>query len=295
MTLVPPTAADAQVRSNGHNGVQFRPCYPPRHTCGAPLQHDLLLWTYQHPLATMKQASVELHKSYPLIKMTAIRLRRRPDYAFVCPFCFSPSRFNHVCTACGVEFNGHSQQARVEFDSQSPVHTILPGRGLGSSLSFEEYQKLARLTISHSEKEALTSPQVNKLINNLAAVMKQQGSGKEDSLIKSIKSDILQALKEACPDDQVSDAAAVMVEEEVREFRLRYQLGHAPRGLRESIGRRVIARLGILHPELKGKLKLPGPARKLKKRVTVLPREAVNTPDSTFEVEHEGVLPGEAS
>lgn len=291
MTLAPHSSASAQIRADRYNAPQFKPCYPPQHTCGAPLQHDLLLWIYLHPSAMLKHAADDMNKKYSLITKTAHKLRSRHDYAVLCPFCFSPARSNHVCSACGVEFYGHSTQARVEFDSQSPVHTLLPGQGLGSSLRFYEYQKLARLSISGAERETLTSSQANKLVNNLAAVMKQQGNGKEDSLVSSIKSDVLQALKETCPDDRISDEASSIVEDEVMEFRLKYQLKHTPHGLRESIAARVIGKLEVLHPELRGRLRLPERTSKRKKETTRLPpKPSALEPAFDFEGEEHGLL-----
>jgi hypothetical protein len=259
----------------------------------------------------LKQAAEEMHKPYSLITKTAHKLRKRADYRVLCPFCFSPGRIDHAggvggiasdatedsscCVTCGIEFDGRPRR-EVDFDLQSPVHTLLPGRGLGSYLKFSEYQKLARLSISGSEKETLTGSQVNKLVNNLAAVMKQQGNGNEDSLVSHIKSDVLQVLKETCPDDRISDEASSIAEDEVREFRLRYQLKHTPHGLRESIAARVIGKLEILHPELRGRLRLPEHTSKHKKETTRLPpKPSAAASDLDFENEERGFLGSEGN
>jgi hypothetical protein len=139
------------------------------------------------------------------------------------------------------------------------VHRILEGKGLGSEVKVSDMRRILR-----PGNASLTWYEVNGRAMRLKANLRNNEARLEDSLAKAIKSDVLQALKESCPDDQVSDVAAKIIEHEVREFRLKYAgLSPNPKGLREVTGRIVLARLEILYPQMRGKLQLPEHTKKV--------------------------------
>jgi len=237
-------------------------CTGQPHTCGAPLQHRLFRWRHEHPAAPLKDAAKELHTTPGAAWKTWHKLVHRPDFARLCPFCFSPSRGEDgYCHTCGAEFSGHLRVGvgvggvKPDFESQSPVHRLLPGKGNGTYLSRADYRMLARAQVGEAEWGTLTPDERKTLINNLAAAMRQGDGhdGEEDDVVKEIKSRVLQALKEKCPADHVSDEAATMIVNEVAAFRAHYPI--LPRNLgwfRDSLTRIVLSRLELEYPRLKG-------------------------------------------
>ncbi len=205
-----------------------------------------------------------LHTSYGTVKVLWHKLKHRGDFARLCPLCLNPSRLNGGCSTCGAEIDHNSGQTSASYDTQSPVHRILEGKGLGSEVKVSDLRRILR-----PANPSLTSYKVNGRAMRLNATLRNSERRREDPLARAVKSDVLQALKEACPDDQVRDIAARMIEHEVSEFRLKYAgLSLNPKGLREATGRIVLARLEILYPQLRGKLQLPEYTRRKVSRLT---------------------------
>ena len=120
--------------------------------CEAHAQHRLLSIRFFHPSASLKDASVELKITYSYAKVLWGRLRQRSDFGKLCPLCFAPGFLPEGCQRCG--FEAGSPEVFEETETQaaqdpkkgwvSPVHKILPDRGLGSYLTVGNYATLAR-------------------------------------------------------------------------------------------------------------------------------------------------------
>ena len=124
-------------------------------------------------------------------------------------------------------------------------------------MRWSDYRMLAKAQIGETEYDSLTSDGRKALINNLAVAMKQHdghdGEDGEDPLVRGVKASVLQALKEFCPADHVSDEAASMIEREAAAFRAHYPvLPKSLKWFRESLVTIVLSRLELEYPSLKG-------------------------------------------
>ena len=228
--------------------------------CGAHAQHRFLSYRFFHPSATLKDASVELRISYNYARLLWSRLRKRKDYGKICPICGLPAladvpslsggTLSRTCRNCGFE---PGEDLVLEEDPaaqhpvngwSSPVHRILPDRGLGGRLTTGNIATLARRTMYHGEKIDL--PLIRKHASNLSHMTEV----KEDNLTKGVRSLVLQELKSTYPDDGVSDLAARLISEEVRTFRSSYPRLSAPKGLKEQLASNVMRRLELMYPRL---------------------------------------------
>jgi hypothetical protein len=211
--------------------------------CGAHAQHRLYSFLFFNPSATLKDASEALHISYSNARLLSTRLRRRKDFGRLCPLCFAPRFYSGSCQNCGFMVDGQPHTTEADFDATSPVHRILPDRGLGGSVSVSNYASLAR-TLYSGEK--LPPARLRKHARNLSHLAEPR----QDSLLKAIDSDLLEVLKLRYPDDGVSDMAARLAADEVRRFRRNYPALTAPKGLRRQLVDNVLRRLELLYPQL---------------------------------------------
>ena len=220
--------------------------------CRAHAQHRLLNYRFIHPSATLRDASEELHISYSYARWGWARLRRRKDYleGRLCPNCFSSAFANGVCHNCGFEAGedlvlGEDPAALHPVKGwSSPVHSILPDRGLGSRLTTGNIATLARRMMYNGEK--VDAALLRKHASNLSHLTEV----KEDNLTNGIRSLVLQELKSSYPDDGVSDLAARLIVEEVRTFRVNYPQLAAPKGLKGQLASNVMRRLELMYPRL---------------------------------------------
>ena len=74
---------------------------------------------------------------------------------------------------------------------------------------------------------------------------------RQDPLLKSVRSSLLQALKEIFPSDEVSDMASKLASDGVRTFRMDYPMLIAPKGLSDQVVQNVLRRLELLYPQLR--------------------------------------------
>ena len=250
LTLVPPPLADARIRANGHNGRKG-PCEPPfKHSCKAPGQHNLFWWKWAHPGVPLKFAAQDLHLSYNAVCVTHSRLTSREDHDRLCPVCFEAARYDHHCTSCGVEFVTPSVGRQVH-DESSPVHLILPGDGKGTYQSDTDLRRIAKMY-----NPGMDSYGLNLIVGDYKNHTRP-GSA-DDPLELAVKSKVLQALKGIWPPDEVSDMAARLVENFVREMRQRFPtMPMKPKWAIEPTAKAVLARLSQLYPQLPPALREP--------------------------------------
>jgi hypothetical protein len=123
----------------------------------------------------------------------------------------------------------------------SPVHRILPDRGLGGHLSSSNYASLARKMYVG---ETLSPLLLKKHAGNLSHLAEVR----EDALLKAVRSDVLQALKSNYPDDAVSDLAARLVVEQVRRWRADYPMLSTSKGVRAQLVANVLRQVEQFFP-----------------------------------------------
>jgi hypothetical protein len=211
--------------------------------CKAHAQHRVYQWLYFHPGASLAASAVALHISESNARMIATRLRRRSDHGRLCPLCFASAFYRGACQKCGFEAGADVQPVTLDFESQNPVHRILRGDGLGSELTTSNYAALARKMY---QRDKLPPGLLRNHGRNLAHLAEP----KDDSLLRAVRSDLLEELKRSYPNDGISDMAAKLATQEVREFRARYPLLGSPKRLREQVVGNVLARLRLLYPTL---------------------------------------------
>ncbi len=211
--------------------------------CRGHSQHKLLAFLFFYPGATLKDASGELHFSYAYTRLLATRLGRRKNRDRLCPICGLPSFFSHSCESCGFTVNRSSSATTVDPNASSPVHRLLPDRGLGGHVSRSDFASLARKMY---RGEDLSPAQLRRHAANLSHLVEPR----YDRLLSSILSKVLQELKATYPEDEVSDVAARLAKEEVRNFRMNYPSLKAPKGLCEQLFKNVLRKLALLYPRL---------------------------------------------
>lgn len=229
------------------------PYYGQRCSCGAHSQHRLLAFRFFNSGATLKDASEALHFSYGYTRLLATRLRRRKDRDRLCPLCGSPTFFSNSCESCGFTAGADSPTAAIDPEASSPVHRLLPNRGLGGYVSRGNYVTLARKMY---RGEDLSPAQLNRHAANLSHLVEPR----QDRLLVSVLSRLLQELKADYPEDIVSDVAAKLASEEVKKFRTNYSSLRAPKGLCEQLVSNVLRRMEVLYPRLPRQVQHRNPA-----------------------------------
>jgi hypothetical protein len=94
--------------------------------------------------------------------------------------------------------------------------------------------------------EDLSPAQLKRHAANLSHLVEPR----QDRLLVSVLSKLLQELKANYPEDVVSDAAAKLALEEVKKFRMNYSSLRAPKGLCEQLVSNVVRRMEVLYPRL---------------------------------------------
>lgn len=195
--------------------------------CGAHRQHRLLRYLWANPRAPQAAIAHELKISESNVREGLWRLRQR-NLSRTCPECFAPKLFGGVCQNCGFEPDAPSLPIEVMPDSQSPTNHLHAGNLLGS---VTDYKAVG--------------------FTNAAVILKRKIEGSlEDPLVAGVKSDVENELKRDFPEEAITDEAGRLVIKEVAEFRARYP-GLRPKGLRMQIALNVMARLRLLHPQLR--------------------------------------------
>ncbi len=165
------------------------------------LAHKVFRLKWDNPASSLKQIAHDLHATYSATSRAWERLRKREDFPRLCPICFEAKRYGLICHHCGAELD-QAMPLAVDFDSQSPRHSIQPKNGLGSET---DYYHLRFLTNS------------GRVVKNQAEIDRTR-----DNALERSKSDLLQWLKGSTPKADVTEAAARLLAKEFNEFHTRY-------------------------------------------------------------------------
>lgn len=160
------------------------------------------------------------------------RLRKR-NLAVTCSECMKEKVFNGVCENCGFEPDAPVLPLEVMADSQSPTNHIFPGNSLGSDVDYQALRKAGAFT----SNEQVVKRWINSTI--------------EDSLLRGVKSDVLELLKSSFPNEKVTDEAGRLCVKETVELLSRYPKLETAKYARAAIVQNVLARLKLLHPQLR--------------------------------------------
>ena len=105
---------------------------------GKTTQQKVFYLRFFHPEFSLKDISLELGLTYQATTKAWERLGARHDVARLCPICFTENFDGTVCHSCGFEHREDFGPPAFEDDHHEQVHTILPGRGLGSDINYDE-------------------------------------------------------------------------------------------------------------------------------------------------------------
>ena len=202
--------------------------------CGAHRLHAVFRFAWENPSASRKDAARALKLSLVNVKGAYHRLRQR-DLTRTCPECFRPALLCGVCQNCGFEPSAPVLPIFVSPDSQSPTNNLHPGNELGSEV---DYSALG-------------------FVNHGLVLKRRIERGIEDSLTIGVKSDVENELKRTFPSEAITDEAGRLAIKEVLEFRARYPALASLKNLRRQLASNVIARLRLLHPQLRQVTKIP--------------------------------------
>lgn len=223
MTLESPPRTDAQNRPQIHN--------PGKNTL-----HRVYRFQWSHPSASYQEIASALHISKNYVKVTVYRLRKL-DLARRCPECWADSLAGGVCQACGFEPAAPNVPLEVRFDEQSPTNSIHEGNQLGSMIGkLGDYDQLG----------------LKGMYPNDGLLLKRRmDAALEDPLIRQVKSEVMEWLKEYYPPEAITDYAGKLCVKEVVEFRTNYPKLARSKNLRKQLAIRVVARLRFLYPALR--------------------------------------------
>jgi hypothetical protein len=146
-----------------------------------------------------------------------------------CPECFREKLFQNVCQNCGAEPSAPNIPREVNFEQQGPANRLQPGNGLGSVTEYRE---------------------VGFESNPVIISRRMERDSSEDSLIKNVKSDLMDWLRNSRSRESVSDLGARLVEKEVIELKARFPLLETSKNARRQVFENVKARLTLLYPFL---------------------------------------------
>jgi hypothetical protein len=169
----------------------------------------------------------ELHLSLSNVKKSLERLRRK-DLSRLCLECFAPCLYNGVCEGCGCEPASPDLPLEVNFDQQSPTNSLQAGSELGSEV---DYRGVG-------------------FTNHWMILKRRIDSSLEGPLLRGVKSDVMNELKEYYPAAIVPDFAGKLCIKEVAEFRARYPLLAVSKNVRKQLAQNVIRRMKLLYPSL---------------------------------------------
>jgi hypothetical protein len=211
--------------------------------CRAHSQHLVFRYLWDHPSTRLKAVAKEVRLTYLAVRLARHRLMIKDNLHDYCPICFTPSLQGLVCTNCGAELDRPQVPTEMPFDSQSPVHSIQPGGGLGSHADYDLRGLVSRDSAGKvTSRLRLTYGGVN---------IKHLLETSDDPLLERSKSLLWEVLKGPAPPDDVVEQASRLLVKEVREFEFRYPeliSGHKVAGqLVQNVLRLVVLR----YPRLK--------------------------------------------
>lgn len=182
--------------------------------CGAHSQHLVFRYLWEHPSTRLKAVAAEVGLTYLAVRLARHRLRMTGNLYLYCPVCFTPSLLGLTCGNCGAELDRPQVPVEASFDSQSPVHSIQPGSGLGS---YNEYDQRG-LVLKTSTGKVVSRLRLNYGGTNIKHLLERA----ENPLLERSKSLLWEALKgPALPDGVVEQASRLLIKE-VKEFEYRY-------------------------------------------------------------------------
>ena len=201
---------------------------PRRCGCSAHTQHRVLRYKLANPSAKQKEIAQDLHLTLAGVKMALSRLKRR-DLSRVCPECFGSRVLNGVCEECGCEPALPVLPLEVRFDQQSQTNSLHAGSELGSQV---DYRGVG-------------------FVNHWTILKRRMESSLEDSLLRGVKSDVMQHLKEFYPSEAITDYAGKLCVKETVEFRARYPKLATSKNVRRQLAENVIRRLELLYGQFR--------------------------------------------
>lgn len=222
------------------SNLAIKPAAPCR--CRSHAQHVLFQWLWHHRGGTLKAAAAELHLGYATVRMSSTRLNRRKDLHLRCPECFAPTLRSLICTRCGVEFDLPTVPIEHYFDlqdvSESSVHTIQPGGGLGSATAYEGGKDAQ----GHWRPLKMTYGGSN--VRNLV-------ERPDDPLLERAKSQLWQELKEVMPEDGIEEEATRLLVHDVNEYRTKYPRLVRGKNLSQQLVDNVLDLMRLRYPALR--------------------------------------------
>jgi hypothetical protein len=208
--------------------LNVEPAYPRGCSCGSHAEHLVFRWLWGNPSGSLKDAAKDLHISHEAAKQRSSRVKKRSDISKRCPECFKPSLEGLFCRNCGAELDVPRLPDGVRFEETSPVHSIQPLSGLGSSTDYRS------LGLSYGAQN------VQHLVERPA-----------DPFVESCKSKLWEELKGTMPPDSVTEEATKLLLKEIAEFRARYPALARAKGAGDQLVRNVVNRLALRYPTLR--------------------------------------------
>ncbi len=206
-------------------------------SCRAHQLHRFFKYRWEHPSATLVQASKGLNISYNSAKLLSSRLRKRKGINQICPMCFGEKLFQGVCQACGFEPT-LPRLPEVNFDRQSPTNSLQRNNELGAGADL----------FGGSD---FTGKRVSMHFENWPGIIsRKMEQHSEDTLIRNCKSDLLEWLKAFFPKPEVSDFCGKLVVKDVLELRARFPLLEGSKNCRAQVVENVKARMKLAYPFL---------------------------------------------
>ena len=212
--------------------------------CGAHSQHLVFRHLWDHPSTRLKAVAAEVGLTYLAVRLARHRLRMKKNLHLYCPICFTPSLQGLACGNCGAELDRPQVPVEASFDSQSPVHSIQPGNGLGS---YNEYDQRG-LVLKTSTGTVVSRLRLNCGGTNIKHLLEKV----EDPLLERSKSLLWEALKgPALPDDVVEQASRLLVRE-MKDFEYRYPGLISGHKVVSQLVQNVLDLVVLRYPKLKG-------------------------------------------
>ncbi len=190
-----------------------------------PSQAKVFTFLWNHPNTSLVLAAKELHMSYVAVRVAKCRLMKRRNIHLYCPECVRPTLRGLFCQSCGVELDTPNISVDVNFNSQSPVHTIQPLNGLGSETNY------AALHLQYGGR-------------NIAHLVEKA----RDPFLERCRFELWEELKGPMLRDGVVEEATRLLMKEVLEFRARYPTLTHVRGASRQLVANVVALVKLRYP-----------------------------------------------
>lgn len=194
--------------------------------CGTHTQHRVFRYKYANPSASRAAMSQALRMTPANVKKTLQRLRKA-DLSRRCPECFKDQVLEGVCHSCGVEIEAPSVAADASFNQLSPTNRLHAGNLLGSEVNYRGI----------------------RFENHWAILKRRMDATLEDSLLRGVKSDVMNELKRFYPSEVITETAGRYCVKEVIEFRANFPRLATSKNVRKQLTERVMKRLALVFGE----------------------------------------------